>query len=181
MLMSLNREAAMGRFYQWYQQAPFKAREEGLTWYETAECIIDRLATMYDYDRWTVAGVVAALSQRMRWKENLFQAERCLQGKRPRGIELACQKAMRIRNGEAPEDVLGGPKIRAFYRAILGDPNAVVIDTWMLLAAGWHRAGYTIKQYNRLAAELRADAFKAGQHPAVFQAIVWCAIRNGEE
>ena len=89
-------------------------------------------------------------------------------------------KAAQIADGRPPDLVLRGPKIRAFYRALLGDDEAVVIDTWMLRALGHHEKP-TPKQYKRLAQRVRREARRRGIPPAVWQAIVWCKARGSGE
>lgn len=90
-------------------------------------------------------------------------------------------KAERIREGERPLQVLGGPKVRSFYRAIMGDENAVVLDTWMATALGWPTNSFSRIQYEKCSAVLRDAAERANVAPANFQAIVWTQVRGGGE
>jgi hypothetical protein len=75
-------------------------------------------------------------------------------------------------------EVLGGPKTRAFYQALMGDDNAVVIDAWMLRAAGWSRDSCTANQYATFAMQLSFEAAALKVPPAVMQAVVWCEVRR---
>jgi hypothetical protein len=111
-------------------------------------------------DEWTeygvrkAAGVIAALSPRLAWRKNVEYAElaymtyaamqREAEGFKNLTPEVReaifvgmiptlngnARKAYRILSGEAPEDVLGGPKVRAFYFTIVdpSDARAVVVD-----------------------------------------------------
>lgn len=152
--------------------------DAGWRWYSDARAIVKGLAEVYGRRDETVAGVIAALSQRQEWRRNVRQAEAALKaGRAVGGLGQARERANRILAGEHPWKVLRGPKIRAFYRAILGDDQAVVIDTWMCRALG-HNEKPTIKQYRKLAARVRREARAREMPPAVYQATVWCAIRN---
>lgn len=161
----------------WYSEAPAATREAGARWYGEALRHAEELASRYSVTVEQAAGVIAVLSQRQRWEVNLRLAKQCLRGEQLVGVfDHMRTKAERIMAGEAPLTVLRGPKIRAFYRAVLGDGDAVVLDTWMLGIMGKERP--TIKQYERLADRLRAAAKDAGLAPAVFQAVVWCQVRG---
>lgn len=158
--------------------------EAGARWYPNARALVSDLADEFDQPVAAVAGIVAALSQQCRWSTNLQRARHVLAGgNKPGGLPLAGLKARMIRDGASPEDVLGSRayKVEAFYRALRGDDDAAVIDTWMLTAFGWEREGYGPRQYRNLAAILRAEAERLGFYTTTYQAIVWCAIRgNGD-
>ena len=100
------------------------------------------------------AGVIAALSPRLAWRKNVEYAELAymvhadiVARKNPllpqRGevteaffagmiptLNANARKAFRILDGGDPDEVLGGPKVRAFYFTITNptDPRAVVVD-----------------------------------------------------
>jgi hypothetical protein len=73
---------------------------------------------------------------------------------------------------------VGGHKVTAFYRAILGDPDAVVLDRWALRAVGHDRDTCTPAQYARYAAMYREAAREVNETPRDFQAIVWTVLRE---
>lgn len=152
--------------------------DAGWRWYTDARALVQGLAVVHQRRDETVAGVIAALSQREQWRRNVRRADAALAtGAATSGLRGSREKANRILAGEHPRDVLRGPKIRAFYRALLGDDNAVVIDTWMCRALGHHEKP-TPKQYARLAARIRREARARNMPPAIWQATVWCAIRG---
>ena len=161
-----------------YDNAEPWTREAGADWYGNARLIAQQLAERYSVTLEQAAGVIAALSQRQRWKRNLELARQCLAGERLTGIFGHMHyKVEDILAGEHPLDVLRGPKIIAFYRAIMGDDWAVVLDTWMLdsMAPGhWT----TEKQYYTLAQRLAEQAVEVGLLPAQFQAIIWIQLRG---
>lgn len=83
-----------------------------------------------------------------------------------------------LRGDVRPSDACTGEKVRNFYRAILGDPDAVVLDRWALRAAGHPRDTATPVQYRRIADEYRAAAAIVGESPRDFQAVIWTVLRD---
>jgi hypothetical protein len=157
------RTAALGG--QWYREGRREARA---------------LAARHGVSVRAAAGVIAALSPRMRWSVNLTAADNLLAGEpneRVAGYNANVVKARRIANGERPLDVLGGPKVRAFYRAIMGEREEVVVDVWMARAMGVPPEDVSAR-YTELAAAV-ADAARAVGVPAAdFQALIWVQVRG---
>lgn len=166
-----------------YRQAgETTAQLEGGSWYDTARLAAGRISRATGVTKAQAAGVIAAISPRMRWSANVNLAERICSGEQVTGVfgsNLA--KAHRIMAGERPLDVLGGDKVRAFYRAIMGDSDAVVIDVWMLRAVEWEKKTITSREYEHVADCLREAAESVGVDPADFQAIVWTQVRGSAE
>lgn len=154
---------------------------DGRQWYKLALMEATDMAMRYDVPVRTAAGVIAALSPRKTWAQNVRLAHELLSGGETRTLSAHRLIANRIIGAEhllAPDEVMRGPKTRAFYRAIMGDVDAVVLDVWMLRALGVSSAKLTPKQYEMLAEVVRAEAIRVGEMPAEYQAIVWCAIRG---
>jgi hypothetical protein len=129
-------------------------RAYGHGWYARARDLAVKLAGDHGGTVERAAGVIAALSPRLSWKKNVEYAELAYMVYKAiaeRGImtmredadvseayfagmiptlNANARKAFRILNGEHSEDVLGGPKVRAFYFTIVNptDPRAVVVD-----------------------------------------------------
>jgi hypothetical protein len=79
-------------------------------------------------------------------------------------------------------DALKGQKTNAFARAIAGDTDAVVIDTWMLKAAGMDASkGVNKSDYNMLADTVRNIASEHGLTPRTAQALIWIVKRGNHE
>lgn len=165
-----------------YRSAPEWAVASGEAWYAEAR----RWCERWNCGVSTAAGIVAALSPRASWASNLAMAEYAISGK-PRGLSRAVSQCQRILAGEDPLDVLTGPKIRAFYRAILGDPNAVVIDRWATrIALGKGLSERKVKillkskeRRDNLVQSYINAARKTGIHsPAQVQAITWVSFRG---
>jgi hypothetical protein len=165
-----------------YREAGEERRLSGEAWYRESRHHARRIARATGVTLSQAAGVIAALSPRMRWGANVALAEELCAGREVRGVfGNNLRKAERILDGERPLDVLGGDKVRAFYRAIMGDGEAVVLDVWMMRAAGWVKPTLTSTEYQALASSLTAAARRVGLNPADFQAIVWTHVRGSGE
>lgn len=157
-------------------------RTTGLTWYTDARREARRMARAYGVTTAAACGVIAALSPQVQWVRNLTMAREILRDGVTTGQTSAnLTKAYRIADGARPLTVLGGPKVRAFYRALMGDESAAVIDTWMMVAAQWHRDGATALQYLEIARALTDAAAFAGIAVAPFQAVVWTHVRGSAD
>jgi len=165
-----------------YRDADEETAQLGSAWYRRSRVVARSLARANGVHLSVAAGVLAAISPRLRWSSNVACADALLAGRPVTGVFSAnLRKADRILAGERPMSVLGGDKVRAFYRAIMGDPNAVVLDVWMMRAAGWAKASLTPSEYANLADALTAAAVREGVDPADFQAVVWTHVRGGGE
>lgn len=163
-----------------YGEAALDSRIAGSRWYRESRREARRLSRDYAVTLSQGAGIIAALSPQVQWDVNLRLARQVAEhGEVNEGcLRQSADKAWRIWHGERPLRVLGGMKTRAFYRAIMGDDDSVVIDTWMLYAVGWPNRSVTAKQYLRVAAALAEAAEFVGEANATFQAIVWTHVRG---
>lgn len=163
-----------------FEESEHATQALGGMWYRESRRVARQLSRKHGTTLATAAGVIAALSPRMRWSSNVALADAMLGGEEVSGVfEANLNKARRIIAGEYPLRVLGGPKVRAFYRAIMGDEDAVVVDVWMYRAAGIDPKKATVKDYERVATAIREAAFEMGLPAATFQAIVWTQVRGG--
>jgi len=164
---------------RYWNQATPKQRRAGLRWYARARGEVRTLAHDTGTGESVAAGVVAALSVRQRWDRNLALARVCLRGGRVRGVlPWARTTAYWIRRGADPDTVLA-MKTRAFYRALLGERDAVVLDVWMWRGAGRNIPTRRQAAYDRYATVLRREAARAGVAPVHYQAVVWVVLRSG--
>ena len=157
---------------------------QGAEWYPSAHAEASRLAEAYGPDVPRAAGVIAALSPRLRWWVNVREAGRCLAGERPTAIGANVRKAEAIRDRVGHwADILGGPKTRAFAATIENPdhPTAVVVDTWALRAAGWPTETVTPKQYDVVAEAYRLAAKDLGWLPSATQATAWILTRGSAQ
>lgn len=111
---------------------------DGASWYARASESSVLIACHYSLPVSTVAGVIAALSPSNKWERNLTDADQLCRAFTLGGHSAADKikvstynankiKALRILSGELPLSVLGGLKVRAFYRCIMGE-SSVCID-----------------------------------------------------
>ncbi len=159
----------------------------GIGWYPLALRQARRMAREHGTTEHRAAGVIAALSPRCRWSENLRRADRALATGVARG--LFAHKAQAIIDGTRPLDVLSGPKVRAFYRNITGNLHAITLDVWAVTAwLGYKASEAEVKRrlerkggYETVAEAYRVAAHEFGLAPAEFQAAVWVHVRGGGE
>lgn len=175
------------RLTRHFEVAPAEIHIEGAAWYGNAERVVAELAEAHGLSRPRVAGVIAALSPQVRWRENVESATRILEGKYTgvQGYPANVGKASAIAAGGDPDLILGGDKVRAFWANLIGSREAVTVDTWAA------RAAYGLERplpgqpkgtrYERIARAYRAAAASVAAHPREFQAIVWLAVRPPTE
>lgn len=152
-----------------------------LRWYDDARAWIQDLAADVGIPWNYVAGFVAALSPMVSWSSQLRYTSRMLDAALAGlpipgpGFDTSKRAAMRIVRGEHPLSVLQGPKVRAFYRSLVGDEIAVTIDRHAFAAAhgGRPRVSLTEHQYWRTAEAYRRVALRLGLAPSAFQALIW--------
>lgn len=161
---------------------------EGVAWYPEGNRIARDIG---EGDIELGAGILAALSPRVKWSENIAAAyEVKIHGWTTTQLQLNVKKAAAIRNGAKPLDVLGGKKVRAFYQAILqpGDQNpAAVIDRHAV--AVWVGASLTDDQmkplqrvgvYEKIAQAYSDAAALRGVSTHTVQAVTWVAWRESK-
>lgn len=163
-------------------------RRAGAGWYSAAASEADRLAELAPagIGRVRTAGIIAALSPRAHWSVNLRWAEAIVVSAgsgwpiAPAVSTRAVRaKAWKIAHGADPARVLGGPKVRAFWQAICGDPDAAVVDVWAARAAGVSASElYRAGAYDAVAEAYRALAAIVGVPTRDLQATIWLALRG---
>ena len=162
----------------WYLRATDSEHEDGMTWYARAHDIAREAG-----DVSLGAGIISALSPRMPWNRNVALARMAfVQPLTGGALTRSIESVNRIRNGEAPLDVLGGLKTRAFYANILDPENdeAVTVDTHAIKIAGINRDSVGKGLYNEIANGYRDAANLAGILPHQMQAITWVAYRRAQ-
>lgn len=166
-------------------------------WYPSAYGWCAEVAKTYGLPVETVAGIVAALSPNLNWNKNKEQALRFIEfsvsGKPLVGFmayPANVAKAKRIFDGESPLNVLGGDKVRSFYRNLLLDDTVVTIDrhalSISLYGLGGGKSGSmvtTSKGYDVAAQAYKTAAKILGiEHPYIVQSVTWTykAINGGK-
>ena len=155
-------------------------RRAGRSWYAEAEREAVELSREAAPGVGPVAcaGILAALSPRAQWSVNVRWAWAAIRGEAIGGLPGNRAKAAAIATGTRPDHVLRGPKVRAFWRAIAGDPTAAVVDVWMARAMGLGDAPLTPKRYAEAEAALREAARRVRVPVRDFQATVWLQARG---
>ena len=161
-------------------QATLGQVEAASVWYREAEEVAEEVARNLDATLEVGASVVSAFSPRERWSTNVAKAIAYSLGGRPKGLQNnltmadnACARGF---------DALNGQKTNAFARAIAGDADAVVIDTWMIKAAGMDsNKGVNKTQYNEMSEAVRVVAKEMGITPRTCQALIWIVKRGSAE
>ena len=171
---------------EYWRQADETTREVGADWYSWGQDLAVRVG---DGDRLRGAAIVAVLSPQKPWARNV--AEAVSEHREPGVVSTTWDirsKLDRLHAGEDPNSVVGGPKVRSFWRNLAGDDEAVTVDIWALRAATHGMP--TDAEYGKLASagryELVADAYRlaaqrAGVSPSTMQATVWIVIRGSAE
>jgi hypothetical protein len=176
-------------------------RLEGLEWYARATRISRELADAYKVTNGfdTVAGIIAALSPNNRWHRNVQDAEALIRaytlGTNLDAVKVSTYsknktKAIAILNGENPLDILGGNKVRAFYRCIIGEDDVCVdghaYSIWLGQRVPTTKTPkISDKLYQAIAEDYRIAASQINTilgsntySPAQVQAVTWVTWRN---
>jgi hypothetical protein len=179
----MDQDKVIARLLTLYAEATDEQRANGREWYRRFATGCARIAreTGTPLRRVVATAAItspdAQLSTNLRWtREACATRGAALVGRYPRVMSA---KYRPILSGEAaPGATVGGDKVTAFYRAILGDTDAVVLDRHALRAAGHHRDRATPVQYRRIAALYREASARVGETPRDFQAVVWIVLRE---
>jgi len=150
---------------------------EACRWYEFAHTEAAKLKLLdnsLSYEQ--AASIISAFSPRVTWSRNVQLARSFVAGESVKCLGTS------IRNAEAARtrgfSALRGLKTNNFARAIAGDGEAVVIDTWMLKAAQHSSDRVNNTEYRQLAESVREVARLHGWEPAAMQALIWIVVRG---
>jgi len=179
----------------------------GLDWYKRAHKLGVRLIHAYDgLTLGQAVGVIAALSPNNKWTRNCIDAEAMIKawhaGADPMGVKVCTfnknkAKAAAILALTAEDletdtiaPILHGRKVVAFYRSIMGDPDAVCVDGHAY--AVWIGERIPTTQTPSIGVKLYADIARAYQlvakrsyelcgttlTPTQVQAVTWVTYRR---
>ena len=167
-------------YHSCIMQATLAQVEQASVWYHEAQEVAEDVAEIMGVSLEVGASIVSAFSPRERWASNVAKAYAFANGKPVTGLSNNLKMAnAALENGF---DALKGQKTNAFARAIAGDTNAVVIDTWMIKAAGMDASkGVNKTDYNMLADTVRNIASEHGLTPRTAQALIWIVKRGSAE
>lgn len=172
------------RILRLYDGTDEATRNAGELWYQTARDDCETLAITHGLVIDQAVGIVAALSPNMRWEKNVTAADLLLRGWHNVTYPANVTKALRILDGEAPDDVLGGNKVRAFYANIMsgGYDSGVTVDGHAAnIARGIRQpirnATVTHRQFAIITRAYQNAAAARGITPPAMQATTWVAWR----
>jgi len=166
--------------------------KNGLNWYLDAFKIVKELALKYGFDFFIVANVLAALSPRNRWSQNIKDTETVLkavnEGKEPNEVKVCTFnnnkfKAFRIAKGNLIINELS-PKTYNFTKNIAHlDSEALTVDIWHLRACLKQFKSIKTAQIGKAAYQQIKDltirkAEKLGLKGFEYQAIIWLAAQR---
>jgi hypothetical protein len=153
--------------------------ESGARWYPDKEPMIQELAEIGDTTIEVVGTVTSAFSIRERWPSNVEKVYDFFNGIEVRGLEYNLHAAnMATVLGF---DALNGPKTSAFARALTGDDQAIVIDVWMMRAAGFTKDSPNKTDYAEISEAIRNVSNEMGLSPRTTQALIWILVRGSGE
>ena len=153
--------------------------EAASVWYFEAQEVAEDVAENMGASLEIGASIVSAFSPRERWASNVAKALAFSMNKPVTGLSnnlRMAQDAMTL-----GFDALKGLKTNAFARAIAGDTDAVVIDVWMMRAAGMETDSPNKTQYNILSDAVRKVAQEFHITPRTAQALIWIVKRGSAE
>ena len=156
--------------------ASLSQMEAAATWYLEAQEVAEDVAEILGVDLERGASIVSAFSPRERWATNVAKAYAFANGKPVSGLSNNLRMAETAK--VSGFDALKGLKTNAFARAIAGDSDAVVIDVWMMRAAGMDTDSPNVGQYKALSQAVRDAAAEFGITPRTAQALIWIIVRG---
>lgn len=162
-------------------------KSAGAQWYQTARKLGKSLDHEFKLRPNSGAGIIAALSPSMSWENNQIEARSLIVAGWSRLQSAANNhKALRIKAGANPLDVLGGNKVRAFYACIVDaddkraciDRHAVAVYMGRHISDREQKGLERVGIYDRIANAYQRVADMFGVAVEVVQATVWTAWRS---
>lgn len=181
--------AATTRLTRRYRQLDGDVITRGLMWYPEAFRQMESLAAETGYLTEQAVAVMAITSRAAHLTNNIQWTELSLRsgGTVPVGRfpNIMTPLVKRVLDDPAAiPDCVSGPKVEPFFRAIMGDESAVVLDRWALLAAG-HAYGSRAPDPGPLRRSFEEAYRRASKIVGIaardFQAIIWIAVRESTE
>lgn len=172
----MNAETYYQNYLALVLESNFGQVEQAAIWYADAEKVAHEVARNLDTTLEIGASVISAFSPRERWSSNVEKAVAFSLGKKVTGLS----NNLKMAQGSLTLgfDALKGQKTNAFARAIAGDQNAVVIDVWMMRAAGAEKDSPNKTEYAEMSQAVKRVAHKFGLTPRTTQALIWILVRG---
>lgn len=173
----------------WHRATPDE-RQRGAEWYADAREHAGRLGIILGYAGPEAiergAAIIAVLSPQLEWSRNVAEAYAVVWAHRdgqqlPRVTAYPANvaKARAILAGGRPADVVSGPKVSSFYRAIVGAPTGPVVDRHATrVATGHEYAAVTKGAYRTVQEAYETAADILGVDPHTLQAATWLVCKR---
>lgn len=167
-----------------YFSADEDTLSEGSVWYSNAGDLVSRLSGL---PHWQACGIAAALSPQNSWGQNVADVLSLVESGQTGQTGFSEDRAREILNGSSPSEVLGGRKVRSFYKNLLcpEDPGPVTVDRHAVsIAIGIPLYGRHLRilertgAYQAIAASYRSAARELDILPNQVQAVSWLAWRQ---
>lgn len=166
-----------------YARATPEQHELGRAWYPTALRVCRRIAERHGVPTRQAVAVLAVTSPdcqlitNVRWLDTALRTRGAVPvGRYPARMTAAVRAVL---SGQlAPRLVVTGPKVTAFYRAILGDEDALVLDRWAIRMATGHVGKPTPAAIREADAAYRTFALEVGLPLREAQSITWKVARD---
>lgn len=145
------------------------AGEHGKDWYTTAELAIRRRSDDMGWNPQRFADILALTSPRVSVSRNARLAIRYMARGDTSGLMRSIRTSLDTyeRTGR-----IHGPKTRAFALALMGEPDAIVLDTWMAKALDTDPV-FTVAVRREAEVRIRKVASALNWTPAQVQAAIW--------
>jgi hypothetical protein len=163
-----------------YERSKPSTRRRGRTWYPEANRRLTLLARETGHAPAQAVAVFAITSMNTQLLSNFRLTEQVLRGQRTFGCYPVFQTPLisAALTTRYPGRFVKGPKCTQFYKAIMGDTNALVLDRWAARAAGLNVRTFNMTTRRILEAAYREAARICGETVRSFQAIVWTDVRE---
>lgn len=158
-----------------------RTRRQGRDWYPRLNRWLHAMSDQHIFPFENVVCAFAAMSPRISYRDSCRALANLLRtGDNHLGYKSNTEKAKRLLWSDTPIEEIATKspcKIECFARAILGDTQAVTLDTWMLSYLGF-TGWITPRRYETMVEQLTVEARAKGETPRDYQAIVWIATRG---
>ncbi len=145
-------------------------------WYAMQAEQIREWCARHDVSVEYFTGVFACLSPRVSVLQNWKMAIRYCRDDDLKGVMYSSRQAVEhfVATGE-----IRGPKTKAFFNALMGDPDALVLDVWMARALRLeHKHVTQARHVPRITRRMKQLAASFQWSVAETQAAVWAGIRS---
>jgi hypothetical protein len=178
-------DAMVASIVRTYRDASPEQVAAGRGWYPAAGAIVAAIAAATGRTPGAVGATVAALSPRNPWRWNVQDAYAFACAARDGGATptattfgVNARSAWSLIHGRTGW-TSAAPKVRSFVANILGDVDAVTVDTWAIrVATDGALVRVTDREYGPVQDAYRAAAVIVAETPRDVQAVTWIVAQS---